>query len=72
MLTIPFHKKLYSQTHLESAIEQFKDFGSLSVTSKGKYLQVQINDADQIEDFDQFTNEFKNYVLYLEISHENT
>ncbi len=71
MLTIPFHKKLYSAAHLESAIEQFKDFGSLSVASKGKYHHVRIDNADQIEDFDQFVNEFKNYALYLEISHEN-
>jgi len=69
MLTIPFHKNLYTPEHLESAIEQFKDLGSLSLTSRGKYHHVRIDHTDQIEDLDRFVNEFKNYVLYLEISH---
>ncbi|HRZ40638.1 MAG TPA: HxsD-like protein [Candidatus Omnitrophota bacterium] len=69
MLTIPFHKNLYSQAHIEAAFEQFKDFGKFEIRSKGQYFHVSVDDDGQLDDAEIFISEFKNYVLYLEIAH---
>ncbi len=66
---LQFHQKIYTQASIQSAIEQFRDFGSFQVSSRGKYFEVAIPESSLEGDSDMLAHEFKNYVLYLDITH---
>lgn len=66
---IAFHHDLYPLGSIQSAIAQFKGLGRFKVVSRGKYHQVEILDSGLVEGQERLTNEFKNYVLFLTITH---
>ena len=67
--TIEFSQNLYTQESIQSAVVKFKDFGKIKVFPRGKYYQVKMQDIDSAEGPERLINEFKNYVLYLTITH---
>lgn len=71
MATIKFSQDLYTQHSIQSAIEQFKDFGVFRFSSRGKYYHVDVPDSGQADGPGFLIHEFKNYVLYLTIAHAN-
>lgn len=66
---IRFNKKLYSLKSVETAAEIYEEFARFKIVNGEKYLGVEVDIADNGEDSGQITDEFKNYVLFLNINH---
>lgn len=68
---IKFSRNLYTREGVRSAVEQFSGFGIRHVASQGKYFCVEVSDLNKTGDQDSLLDEFKNYVLYSTIIHDN-
>ena len=69
MSLIKFRKNLYSNKSIQLAVEKFQEFGVFEIVTSGKYFDVTVDASDDAIDFDSLLDEFKNYVLFLELTH---
>ena len=66
---IYFHKKLYSLKSVETAAEIYREFAQFKIVNGKQYIDIKVGVMDDEEDSEQIIDEFKNYVLCLNITH---
>lgn len=64
-----FNKKFYSRKSIEAAAKIYHEFAQFKIADGGKYIDVEVDVADDEEGSEQIVDEFKNYALLLNINH---
>jgi hypothetical protein len=67
-ISIKFNKSFYSLESVKSACDQFREEAFFEVSNFGNYHRVTVRTNDKHSDFTDVLDEFRNYVLFLNIS----
>jgi hypothetical protein len=70
MISVKFSRKIYSRASICSALAYFKGGRIIQDKSEKDYYCVDIGSPQDGGDISSLVDEFKNYVLYLDIIHE--
>ena len=66
---VKFHKKIYQLKNIRSAVKAFHDFASFKVSLTRDYVEVTVDVTPAQDNRQAIIDEFKNYALFLNITH---
>lgn len=70
MLSVKFHKSIYTSKGVKLAIEKFKSFFQCKITRSPQHIEVKIELPAGKEKSGKIIDEFKNYALFASIDHD--